>query len=375
MSENLFSQDTIYGLPLNLLPAISQPNKSISNNKIKIADEYYYWDSIYHNDTSYLFSRTKYDKKGRVIEKIEYDQYYTSYQLKCSAKVDWTSDTTAIARIIYNKDYNDGELIKKYNTINGDFEAYTPCLTRIDNSNKYYSDLKIEYNKNNTVKSIIYLDNVGKICLYYINRPYSEEFKPKTEKSDTILYENKKIKRIIYQAMIDSQRTNGYLQDAYTIKNTFDFFYDSIGKVKGKISVFSQNNNHFDTMRTTYIYYDSTKYKAILGADGTNGFHIGNVFFNYDKNGKLIGLSHDKYDNGIIDDEYSYNGNETIHKYTFFVGGLKDRIQTIETYYKDNLIIQSKFYLNNKIETSREFYVYKKRNTKLKNKIIIKLPN
>ena len=375
MFNNIFSQDTIYGLPNNILTAISQPNKAILNKKIIIEDEYYHWDSIYHNDTSYLFNRTKYDRKGRVIEKIEYDQDYRSYQLKCSAKIDWLSDTTALARIIYNKDYNDGELIYRYNPIDGDFLGIIPCLTKIDSSNKYYCDIKIAYNKNKILNSITYLDNLGKPCLYYIIRPDSDKFKPKTEKYDTLFYDNEKIKKIIYYAWIDSNRTNGYLQDAYTIKNSFDFVYDSIGRVRNKTSVFSQNNNHFDTIRTTLIYYDSTKYKAILGADGTNGFHIGNVFFNYDQNGKLISMSHDKYDDGIIDDEYFYNGNETIHRYTFFEGGLKDRTLTIETYYKDDLVIEQKFYFNNKIKTDRTLYTYSKKEKKLKNKIITKLSN
>lgn len=381
MSDNIFSQDTIYGLPLNLLSAISQPNKAISSKKIKIADEYYHWDSIYHNDTSYLFNRTKYDKKGRVIEKIEYDQDYRSYQLKCSAKIDWISDTTALARIIYNKDYNDGELISRHDESTGDYLGIFPCLRKIESTNKYYSDIKIDYNKNNVLKSIIYLDSLGKSCLYYKNRQYSDVVKLKDIRSDTVFYPNNKIKKFTYRATVDSQRTSGYLQDAYSFENIYNYTYDSIGRLietivcrRNMLNIYYNDTTKVDTARTSFIYYDSARYRAILGADGTNGYYTGNVYFNYNNNGNLISVSHDKIDDGIVDDEYFYNGNETIHRYTFFEAGLKDRILTIETYYKDDLVIEQKFYFNNKIKTDRTLYTYSKKEKKLKNKIITKLP-
>src|SRR4051812_36901489 len=103
ISNKVFSQDTVYELMPYMMHAVSQPNKAIAIKKIKTADEYYVWDSIYKNDTCYLFNRKQYDNKGRVIEQITYSQDYGDYISEYSLKSNWLNDTTVKVRIVYNK--------------------------------------------------------------------------------------------------------------------------------------------------------------------------------------------------------------------------------------------------------------------------------
>ena len=98
-SESLFSQDTLYNLWPNIVLIDFKPNLQIKEKKIKVVSEYYHWDSIYHNDTSYLVSKIKYNN-GRIIEKIEYNSDYQSTQIKTITNITWISDSFALARVI-----------------------------------------------------------------------------------------------------------------------------------------------------------------------------------------------------------------------------------------------------------------------------------
>lgn len=366
MSKNLFSQDTLY----SMYPFINidyQPNKIIAKKGIKIVDEYYHWESQLKNDTSYLFSRTKYDYKGKVIEKIEYAGDYGNYQLKQSIKVNWFSDSTALVRIIYNKDYNNGELIS--------YKDY--CLSITDSGKTYFHDIEIYLNSNSSLPvKFVYLNYQKKPCrINYSTLSTLDAIKNKTESSDTI-FENKKIKKIIYNASLDSQTVNGYHQDAYTIKQTFDFKYDSIDRFTDKITIHSQDNKYFDTLRTKYIYYDSIRIKTILNPD--YGYYGGKLDYDYDKKGNIARETYDKYiDDGLIDRDYIYNSKKQfkIKRNSFYAGGDKKWKITSEEYYKDGLIQYAKYYTNDKDKGSYTIYQYKKKDKELKNKRIIKLPN
>lgn len=364
ISRNLFSQDTLY----SVYPFIDidyQPNKVIAKKRIKIVDEYYHWESQLKNDTNYLFSRTKYNSKGKVTEKTEYSGDYGNYQLEKTIKVNWLSDSTALIRIIYNKNYNNGELIS--------YKDY--CLSITDSGKTYFHDIEIFLKSNNMLPvKFVYLDYKNQPCqINYPTLSKVDAIKNKTEISDTI-FENKRIKKIIYNAILDSQTINGYHQDAYTIQNFFDFYYDSTGRLTDKIySYYSQYNNRFDTLHTKYIYYDSTRIKTILNPD--YGYYGGRLDYDYDKKGNLIRETYDKYiDDSLIDHEYIYNKKYNVLKNSFYAGGDKRWKITSEEHYKDSLIRYTKYYTNNLDKGSYTIYKYSKKNRKLKNKVIIKLP-
>lgn len=365
-SESLFSQDTLYNLWPNIVLIDFKPNLQIKEKKIKVVSEYYHWDSIYHNDTSYLVSKIKYNN-GRIIEKIEYNSDYQSTQIKTITNINWISDSIALARVIYNQYYNDGELIS--------YKDY--CLSKKDSGKTFFHDIRIEFDKNYVAKPCTYLNHLGKPCTVYMTKLSSfDGIKNKKESIDTI-FENNRIKKLTYSAILDSQTINGYHQDAYTIKNTFEYIYDSIGRVTDKFIVNSQSNKYFDTLRTKIIYYDSNKVKSVICNDGSYyGFYKGNLDFIYNNKGQLVGMINDKnpYDS-LIDEEYIYNKNETIRKWLFFPASYDHRVTTIEEYTKNGLIQYTKYYSNKKYNGTYIIYKYSKKNKNFKNKIILKSPN
>lgn len=374
MSKKMFSQDTMYSMEPIILDDY-KPNQFIAKKKIKIVDEYYHWESKLDNDTNYLFNRTKYDTKGRIIEEIKYDGDYNAYILKLSTTVKWVSDTEALIRIIYNQDYNEGSLLTE-NTING--SKYIDCLSKKDSGRTFFNDVRVELNSKTFLPyKFIYLDYLGKPCKIYY--PYLSTFYAvgnKIESSDTI-FENKRIKKVTYNSSLDSQTINGYHQDAYTINNTFEYIYDGIGRVTDKFIVFSQSNKYFDTTRTKIIYYDTDKIKSVISNDGSYyGFYKGNLDFFYNDKGHLIRMTNDKnpYDS-LIDEEYIYDKNKTIHRWSFFPASNDHRVTTFEEHLKDGLIQYTKYYTNKNYKGNYTIYKYNKKEKKLKNKIIIKLPN
>lgn len=379
MTDIIYCQKIIYSsYPVEFSTFNLIPNTNIAKKKIKIVEDYYCWDSIFRKDSCNKNEVKKFDKNGRIIEFVSYGEL-SNYgkipddTINFTIKLNWMSDSIIDGEIHYNPLYNNGEYIfsKKYiyNHSTGNYEwdsisnkaKLNPTLLYLKDKNDYYNKIRIKLEKNYQLKSITYLDSTDKPCeIFY---PFISAFSltTKTEKYDTI-FENKKIVKLVYSAFIDTVVVDGYKYDAYTLDYTYYFKYDSIGRLVNKETIRNQSDKYLDTIRTTFIYYDNNSYKAILGADGTNGYYVGNVYFNYNKKGKLISMSHDKYMDDIIDDEYYYNGNKTIHRYTFYAGGYKDWRQTAETYYKDGLQQEVRYYKNYVRTKGTSYYIYKKKN-------------
>jgi hypothetical protein len=353
------------------------PNKIIAKKKLKTVEDCYCWDSTYRSNICNKSDVKKYDKNGKIIEFINYGEL-TNYgkvphdTINFIIKLNWNSDSVIYAEIHYNPIYSNGEYIynKKYlyNPSTGDYEwdpitnkaRLNPSLLYYKERNDYYNKIRIELEKNYSIKSITYFDSLNKPSEIYYPMTSAFGLAVKTEKFDTI-FENNKVKKIIWNTSIDSVVVDGYTYDAYTLMYTYDFTYDSIGRLIAKEVARNQSNKYFDTTRTKFVYYDSSRYKAILGADGTNGYYIGNVYFNYNEKGKLVSMSHDKYMDDIVDDEYFYDGDKTIHRYTYYAAGNKDWRQTAETHFKDGLEQGVRYYKNYVRIRGNNYYVYKKK--------------
>jgi hypothetical protein len=379
MLGKIYSQKINYSsYPIEFSTFNLIPNINISKKKIKVVEDYYCWDSIFRKDTCNKNEVKRFDENGRIIEFISFGEL-SNYgkiaddTINFTIKLNWISDSVIYGEIHYNIKYQNGDYVygKRYihNASTGDYEwDYTtnkailnPALLYSKDKNDYYNKIRIKLEKNYQLESITYLDSTDKPCeIYY---PFISAFSltTKTEKYDTI-FEDKKINKIIYNASIDSGVVDGYTYDAYTLTYYYNFKYDSIGRLSYKETIRNQSGKYLDTIITTFIYYDGNRYKAILGADGTNGYYNGNVYFNYNKKGKLISMSHDKYLDDIVDDEYYYDGNKTIHRYTFYAAGNKEWRQTAQTHYKNGLKQEVRYYKNYVRTRGNNYYVYKKKN-------------
>jgi hypothetical protein len=337
--------------------------KLMESQKYKVEEEYNCWDSIFKKDSCFITHRIKYDKKGRITKFEKYDD--DSGKLYYTIEYDWISDTVSLTTVLYSKKYSSEKEIPYEFDIYGNF-TYLPYYLKDPIKNLFYNKIKIQFNSKYIVKTEAYFDSLRNPCLVYFNNNLLgiSDRRIKYETYDTA-YNDKKIKTIHYFAQYDSSSTYDKYSDsysispAYTVTNDLKFVYDERGRVVELISVFNNSTTAVDTVISKYIYFDSVRLKTILNGSENGGYYYARIDFYYNDKGVLTKKVYDRYiGDGLIDGEYLYNKDQTIHKHSFFIGSTS-KILLCEDIYKDGLIQQTKYYTDGIRNNSGTFYIYK----------------
>lgn len=353
--------DTAYSYHPTMFIHSFIPNKKISLNRIRSRMEFNFMDTLGKKLLTKI-ETIKYDRKGRISQIIHYSDKIDD-TIPYTLKYKWLSDTAIEAKIFYDRNYEKGKEVQKYDK-DGQSRKRTIILSRADSGKKYFTKAIIILNNKNIINTISYLDYKDQV--YLVVCPFKSEnetYLNKTDKMDTII-EGGKIKSTSKTFKYPKQIIKNRVIEDFSFQSKSIFFYDSVNRIKETFNTCTINNNS-SSYNTIYTYDNNNRIKTIQDIDSLENFKGNREDFYYNNSGHLIRKTIDKNESdSLIDQEYIFNSDTTIYNYRFkkIKNSNMEKIVVLWQYKKVNgLEHELLIFVDNEITKFGTTYKYKKR--------------
>ncbi len=237
-------------------------------------------------------------------------------------------------------------------------------VSKVDSGKSYFTRVRIILNDKFKINTISYLDWQGQVYEVFVPHKWEyENILDRIDKSDTII-EGTTIKSITQSIKYPKQLIKSYEMGAYSYLNESIYYYDSLSRVK-EICNTAIVNNDTTFSKSIITYQDSIRIKTVQGIYLKGNFNSNRKEFFYNEKGILMRETLVKNESdSLINEEYVYNGDTTIHNYRFKRDRFSNsRASVILWQHKSvrGLELERLYYVDNKLDFYRIIFKYRRR--------------